>query len=101
MTESAASAETAPRRPLWARWAVPSLASLALLVGLVLTLLPEAQKTVGWFAYSPLTQTVFVADSGVLLTQRMVLGLTIAAVGALVLAACGGWMIARRHVPRR
>lgn len=75
-------------------------AALLLATGVVLMLLPVEQNTIGWFAYSPLTQTVFVPDAGVLVSPRALLGLALAALGALTLAAWGGWALARRTLPR-
>ena len=76
------------------------LAALLVLTGTLLMLLPTEPTTIGWFAYAPLPQTVFVPDAGVLVSPRALVGLILAAVGALALAVWGGWAFARRGIPR-
>lgn len=78
--------------PRWGRWAVPVIAALILGVGVVLMLLPEEQKTVGWFAYQPLADEIMIPDAA-LLSGRPALGLVFAAVGALTLAFLAGWRL--------
>lgn len=95
MTETAGNNEHARRLPGWFGKAVPVLATLALLVGIVLMLLPAEQISAGWFAYAPLPQTIFVPDAG-LLSPRRLFGAVLAALGGLTLAFCAGWAIAQR-----
>ncbi len=89
-----------PRPSKWLRAGCVVLAALLVLTGILLMLLPTEPTTIGWFAYAPLSQTVFVPDAGVLVSPRALLGLVLAAVGALALAAWGGWALARRGMPR-
>lgn len=96
MTDSGSHSERAPRRQLWVRMAVPALATLLLLIGIVLMLLPAEQATIGWFAYQPLPQTVLLPDAGLVLTARRILGIALASIGALTLAFLCGWALARR-----
>ncbi|PPL20133.1 hypothetical protein [Microterricola pindariensis] len=99
MSELGAAHRLDPRHRAWLRIGVV-LAALLVLAGVVLLLLPTEQTTVGWFAYAPLPETVFVPDAGVLLSPRAVLGLVLATLGALALAAWGGWAFARRGLAR-
>ncbi|MCT9871890.1 hypothetical protein [Paenarthrobacter aurescens] len=74
---------------------VPLLGLIAVIVGVVLAW-NNLETNVGWFAYAPLSDTVFMGDNGSFVSKGTQLGLTIAGLGLLVLAFWAGLRIGRR-----
>ena len=95
--------QPSPSTPPASRWvsaAVPVVAALALLIGVVLLLIPEPQLTVGWFSYEPLPETILNPYASSAPSARVIASFALAAVGALTLAFYGGWAFARRRLTR-
>lgn len=72
------------------------LAGLLVAVGAWLLWHSSRPTTVGWFAYSPLSETVY-APGG--LTTADWAGLALVGVGLLALGAVGGYALGRRRRP--
>lgn len=89
-----------PPASRWVRVAVPVVAALALLVGVVLLVLPEPQQTIGWFAYQPLSGQSLNSYAAAPPSARAILGFALTAVGALTLAFHAGWAFGRRGLTR-
>lgn len=98
MSDPHENAESRSNPAPWLRRAGLALAGIAVLIGIILMLLPAEQRTVGWFAYQPLSHTTFVPDAGIVLSPRSILGIVLAALGALVLAFYAGWLLALRRL---
>jgi len=80
-------------RPALPRWVVPAtlVVGLLLVVGGAVTLWRSLHRaTFGWFAYSPLSETISVQPGG------HWIGISLLIAGALVLGAVGGFVVGRR-----
>ncbi len=75
---------------------VPLLGLLAVFVGVVLAW-SNLETNVGWFAYAPLSNEVFVGDNGSFISKETQLGLGIAGIGLLLLAFWAGLAMGRRR----
>jgi heme/copper-type cytochrome/quinol oxidase subunit 1 len=75
---------------------VPLLGLIAVIVGVVLAW-TNLDTNVGWFAYAPLSNEVFVGDNGSFVSRETQLGVGIAGVGLLVLAFWAGLAVGRRR----
>lgn len=78
---------------------VPLLGLVAVIVGLIVAWNNQSTDF-GFFAYAPLSDTVFVGDNGAFVSKGTQLGLAVTGVGLLVLAFCAGLAIGRRQVRR-
>ncbi|MGO4145353.1 hypothetical protein AB4Y77_09735 [Paenarthrobacter sp. YAF11_1] len=74
---------------------VPLLGLIAVVAGVIVAW-SNLETNVGWFAYAPLSNEVFVGDNGSFVSKETQLGLTIAGLGLLVLAFWAGLRIGRR-----
>ncbi len=75
---------------------MPLLGLLAVIVGLIVAWTNQSTNF-GWFAYAPLSDTVFVGNGGgAMVSQGTQLGLVVTVVGLLVLAFWAGLAIGRR-----
>jgi len=74
--------------------AVAALAALLVVGGGWLVWHSSRPATFGWFAYAPMSETVY--SPGVLTTTDWV-GLALVAVGLLALGAVGGYALGRRR----
>ncbi|MCD4852527.1 hypothetical protein LN996_17055 [Arthrobacter sp. AK01] len=75
---------------------VPLLGLIAVIVGVVLAW-SNLETNVGWFAYAPLSNEVFVGDNGSFISKETQLGLGIAGIGLLLLAFWAGLAMGRRR----
>lgn len=78
---------------------VPLLGLVAVIVGLIVAWNNQSTDF-GFFAYAPLSETVFVGDNGSFVSKGTQLGLAVTGVGLLVLAFWAGLAIGRRQVRR-
>ncbi|MDI2021298.1 hypothetical protein [Paenarthrobacter nicotinovorans] len=78
---------------------VPLLGLVAVIVGLIVAWNNQSTDF-GFFAYAPLSDTVFVGDNGSFVSKGTQLGLAVTGVGLLVLAFWAGLAIGRRQVRR-
>jgi heme/copper-type cytochrome/quinol oxidase subunit 1 len=76
------------------------LGTVAAVIGLMLLLLPNGQASFGWFAYAPLSNTVF-SPIGLQLSPRSEIGAFLFIVGLAVLAFGAGWMLGHRQAARQ
>jgi len=74
---------------------VPLLGLIAVIVGVTVAWTNQSTNF-GWFAYAPLSDTVFVGNGGAMVSQGTQLGLAVTVVGLLVLAFRAGLAIGRR-----
>ena len=74
---------------------VPLLGLVAVIVGVIVAWTNQSTNF-GWFAYAPLSDTVFVGNGGAMVSQGTQLGLAVTVVGLLVLAFRAGLAIGRR-----
>lgn len=75
---------------------VPLLGLIAVIVGLLVAW-NNQETSVGWFAYAPLSNEVFVGDNGSFVSKGTQLGLAVTVLGLLVLAFWAGLAIGRRR----
>ncbi|AFR30427.1 hypothetical protein [Arthrobacter sp. Rue61a] len=75
---------------------VPLLGLIAVIVGLIVAWTNQS-TSFGWFAYAPLSDTVFVGNGGAMVSQGTQLGLAVTVLGLLVLAFWAGRAIGRRR----
>ncbi|WP_426004020.1 hypothetical protein ACPFL9_16915 [Paenarthrobacter sp. NyZ202] len=75
---------------------VPLLGLVAVLVGVVVAW-TSLNAEVGWFAYAPLSNEVFVGNNGSFLSKETQLGVAISVVGLIVLAFWAGLAVGRRR----
>ena len=74
---------------------VPLLGLIAVIVGLIVAWNNQS-TSFGWFAYAPLSDTVFIGNGVAMVSQGTQLGLVVTVVGLLVLAFWAGLAIGRR-----
>ncbi|WP_369745096.1 hypothetical protein [Paenarthrobacter sp. AMU7] len=74
---------------------VPLLGLIAVVVGVIVAWNGMSDQ-IGWFAYAPLSDSVFVGDNGSFVSKGTQLGLAVAGVGLLVLAFWAGLAVGRR-----
>ncbi|MBT2586581.1 hypothetical protein [Arthrobacter sp. ISL-95] len=75
---------------------VPLLGLIAVIVGVIVAWTNQSTDF-GWFAYAPLSDTVFVGNGGAMVSQGTQIGLTVTVLGLLVLAFWAGLAIGRRR----
>ncbi|MGA8789711.1 MAG: hypothetical protein WB535_12260 [Paenarthrobacter sp.] len=75
---------------------VPLLGLIAVIVGVVVAW-SNLETNVGWFAYAPLSNEVFVGDNGSFVSKGTQLGVAVSGAGLLVLAFWAGLAIGRRR----
>ncbi|MCP1415410.1 hypothetical protein [Paenarthrobacter sp. A20] len=75
---------------------VPLLGLIVVIVGVVVAW-NGMETNVGWFAYAPLSNEVFVGDNGSFISKETQLGLGIAGIGLLLLAFWAGLAMGRRR----
>ncbi|MFK0039619.1 hypothetical protein ACIQTW_07230 [Paenarthrobacter sp. NPDC090517] len=75
---------------------VPLLGLIAVIVGLIVAWTNQS-TSFGWFAYAPLSETVFIGNGGAMVSQGTQIGLAVTVVGLLVLAFRAGLAIGRRR----
>lgn len=76
---------------------VPLLGLIAVIVGLAVAWTNQ-QASFGWFAYAPLSNTMFMGDNGSFVSKGMQFGLAVTVLGLLVLAFWAGLRIGRRRI---
>ena len=76
---------------------VPLLGLIAVIVGLAVAWTNQ-QEPVGWFAYAPLSNTVFLGNGMTMVSQGTQFGLAVTVLGLLVLAFWAGLRIGRRRI---
>ncbi|WP_347559565.1 hypothetical protein [Arthrobacter sp. S39] len=74
---------------------VPAAGLVAVLVGCVVAW-SNANATIGWFAYAPLSSQPFSGNGMAFVSQGTQIGLAVAVAGLLVLAFWAGYRIGRR-----
>ncbi|WP_345801805.1 hypothetical protein AAIB33_01490 [Microbacterium sp. AZCO] len=74
---------------------VVAASAVLVVVGMAMALLAEQQAAFGWFAYAPLSQTVFVPGLGI--WPQTVWWLALTGVGLLGLGFGVGWLVAARR----
>lgn len=74
---------------------VPLLGLIAVIVGVVVAWNNQSTDF-GWFAYAPLSETVFIGNGAAMVSQGTQLGLAVTVLGLLVLAFWAGLRIGRR-----
>ncbi|MCD2444351.1 hypothetical protein LQ757_18885 [Agromyces sp. SYSU K20354] len=72
------------------------LGVLVLCGALLVVVSSQASVSFGWFAYQPLSDSVFVPGSFVVLTQPAVVGAAVTVVGLIGLGAVAGYALGRR-----
>jgi heme/copper-type cytochrome/quinol oxidase subunit 1 len=77
---------------------VPAAGLVAVLVGCFVAW-SNASAGIGWFAYAPLSNQLFLGSGMAFVSQGMQIGLAVAVVGLLVLAFWAGYRIGRRASP--
>ncbi|WP_429389030.1 hypothetical protein [Paenarthrobacter sp. TE4293] len=75
---------------------VPLLGLIAVIVGVIVAW-NGTNEPVGWFAYAPLSDSVFVGDNGSFVSKGTQLGLAVAGAGLLVLVFWAGLAVGRRR----
>lgn len=96
MGEDNTSGERKPNKPARVSAAVlPAVGLVAVLVG-CLVAWSNASASVGWFAYAPLSNQVFLGSGVAFVSQGTQIGLAVAVTGLLVLAFWAGLRIGRR-----
>jgi len=75
---------------------VPLLGLVAVVVGVIVAW-TNLETSIGWFAYAPLSNEVFVGDNGSFVSKATQLGLAVSIVGLLVLAFWAGLAVGRRR----
>lgn len=75
---------------------VPLLGVIAVIVGIIVAW-NNLEANIGWFAYAPLSNEVFVGDNGSFISKGTQLGLAVSGVGLLVLAFWSGFAIGQRR----
>lgn len=75
---------------------VPLLGLIAVIVGLIVAWTNQS-TSFGWFAYAPLSDTVFMGNGGAMVSQGTQFGLAVTVLGLLVLAFWAGLAIGRRR----
>lgn len=78
---------------------LPVVGLVAVLVG-CLVAWSNANATIGWFAYAPLSNQLFTGDGMAFVSQGTQTGLAVAVTGLLVLAFWAGYRIGRRASPK-
>ena len=74
---------------------VPAAGLVAVLAGCFVAW-SSANATIGWFAYAPLSNQLFLGNGMAFVSQGTQVGLAVAVVGLLVLAFWAGYRIGRR-----
>ncbi|PRB41690.1 hypothetical protein CQ020_10675 [Arthrobacter sp. MYb23] len=75
---------------------VPLLGLIAVIVGVIVAWTNQSTDF-GWFAYAPLSNTMFIGDNGSFVSKETQLGLAVTVLGLLVLAFWAGLRIGRRR----
>lgn len=78
---------------------VALILSGVLVVGgaLVILIAPQASASFGWFAYQPLSESVFIPGGFIVLTQTVIVRGVLAIVGLIGLAGIVGFALGRRR----
>lgn len=79
---------------------VPLLGLIAVIVGVVVAWNNQSTDF-GWFAYAPLSETVFIGNGAAMVSQGTQLGLAVTVLGLLVLAFWAGLAVGRRRHQNR
>ncbi|KUM35331.1 hypothetical protein [Arthrobacter sp. EpRS71] len=75
---------------------VPLLGLIAVIVGVIVAWTNQSTDF-GWFAYAPLSDTVFMGNGAAMVSQGTQIGLAVTVVGLLVLAFWAGLAVGRRR----
>lgn len=76
------------------------LSALLVVAGLLLIVAaPQASASFGWFAYQPLSESVFIPGGFIVLTQPVIIGAAVGVLGLVGLGVVLGFVLGRR--PRR
>lgn len=67
------------------------------MIGIVVAATTPREVSFGWFAYAPLSETMFSPVGTMVVTPGLATAAALIALGLLVLAFCAGWAVARRH----
>ena len=99
MGEDNTSGERKQNKPARVSAAVlPGVGLVAVLVG-CLVAWSNANASIGWFAYAPLSNQVFLGNGVAFVSQGTQIGLAIAVTGLLVLAFWAGYKLGRNARP--
>ncbi|WP_024818033.1 hypothetical protein [Arthrobacter sp. 31Y] len=74
---------------------VPLLGLIAVIVGVIVAWNNQQTTSFGWFAYAPLSDTVFMGNGMTMVSQGTQIGLAVTVLGLLVLAFWAGLRIGR------
>lgn len=78
---------------------LPVVGLVAVLVG-CFRAWSNANASIGWFAYAPLSNQLFMGDGMAFVSHGTQIGLAVAVTGLLVLAFWAGYRIGRRASPK-
>jgi heme/copper-type cytochrome/quinol oxidase subunit 1 len=96
MGEHESSGERRTPKPAQVFVAVLPVAGLVAVVVGFFVAWSNATSTIGWFAYAPLNNQLFLGNGMAFVSQGTQIGLAVAVAGLLVLAFCAGYRIGRR-----
>ena len=88
-----------PKPARFSATVLPVVGLVAVLVG-CLVAWSNANATIGWFAYAPLSNQLFTGNGMAFVTQGTQIGLAVAVTGLLVLAFWAGYRIGRQASPK-
>ncbi|AZZ52917.1 hypothetical protein C1I64_13305 [Rathayibacter festucae DSM 15932] len=70
---------------------------LLVVSGIVVSAATPREVSFGWFAYAPLSETMFSPVGTMVVPPGLATAAALIMLGLLVLAFCAGWLLARRH----
>lgn len=70
---------------------------LLVVIGIVVAATTPSEVSFGWFAYAPLSETMFSPVGTRVVTPGLATAAALIVLGLLVLAFCAGWLLARRR----
>ncbi|KQQ05673.1 MULTISPECIES: hypothetical protein [unclassified Rathayibacter] len=82
-------------------WIVPAAGLALIIAGLVVGVTAPGAVSFGWFAYAPLSETMFSPSDAVVMSRGVALAWVLAVLGALLLAFSAGRLLAVRRERRR
>ncbi|MCJ1702739.1 MULTISPECIES: hypothetical protein [unclassified Rathayibacter] len=71
--------------------------ALLVVIGIVVAATTPREVSFGWFAYAPLSETMF-SPGTMVVTPGLATAAALIVLGLLVLAFCAGWLLARRRL---
>jgi heme/copper-type cytochrome/quinol oxidase subunit 1 len=99
MGEHASGERKTPKPVRLSAAVLPVAGFVAVLVG-SLVAWSNANASVGWFAYAPLNNQLFMGNGVAFISQGTQIGLAVAITGLLILAFWAGYRIGRRASPK-